>query len=130
MIDTFWLGLFLLNQSRHVHRYVMTQELSCYLLRHHDQSEKSQTWATWYILNKIVPDVYNKLISGKYLRRGWISFRRCLNLFINLSQGSNLVLQLLTFLWFLCFGQLVNQFNCTFTVIYLRWTWLWLVLSH
>jgi hypothetical protein len=104
MIDVLGLRFLLFNQPCNINWNVVTKILFSDLFSDHDETEKSQTGATRYVFNKVIPNVNDELICRKDFSHQRVSLHRSLNLLVDFVKRPHFKLQLFTLFGFLCFG--------------------------
>ena len=67
MVDVFGLRFLLFNQSCYVNGNIVAKILFGDLLSDHDEAKKGEARTSRDVLNKVIPNVDDKLISGKDL---------------------------------------------------------------
>jgi hypothetical protein len=117
MVDVLGLRLLLFDKSGYVDGNVMSEVFLGHFFGDHDESKECQTRTSRDILDKVVTDVDYQLIGGKNLCQNRVPPHRGLYFLVDFIQGADLVLELLAFLGFLCFCQLIYQLYGTFTMI-------------
>ena len=104
MINIFGLRLLLFDQSGYIDGNVVNKVFFGDILWNHDKSKESKAGTSSHILNKVVSDKYDQLVSGEDFSQPGIASHWGLNLFVDLKESLDFILELFTLFGFLSFS--------------------------